>query len=47
VDYSICDIEIDEEKPFRNSRIIRKTKDGKIFHRELKSDSGGVREFFA
>ncbi len=47
VDYSICDIEIDEEKPFRNSRIIRKTKDGKIFPRELKSDSGGVREFFA
>ncbi|MBD5528184.1 MAG: ATP-binding protein [Lachnospiraceae bacterium] len=47
VDYSICDIEIDEEKPFRNSRIIRKTKDGKSFSRELKGDSGGVREFFA
>lgn len=47
VDYSICDIEIDEEKPFRNSRIIRKTKDGKVFPRELKSDSGGVREFLA
>ncbi len=47
VDYSICDIEIDEEKPFRNSRIVRKTKAGKSFSRELKSDSGGVREFFA
>lgn len=47
VDYSICDIEVDEEKPFRNSRIIRKTKDGKSLSRELKSDSGGVREFFA
>lgn len=47
VDHSICDIEIDEEKPFRNSRIIRKTKDGKCLSRELKGDSGGVREFFA
>lgn len=47
VDYSICDIEIDKEKPFRNSRIIRKTKDGKSFSRELMGDSGGVREFFA
>lgn len=47
VDYSICDIEVDEEKPFRNSRIIRKTKDGKRLSRELKSDSGGGREFFA
>ena len=47
VDYSICDIEVDEEKPFRNSRIIRKTKDGKRLSRELKSESGGGREFFA
>lgn len=47
VDYSICSIEIDEEKPFSNSRIVRKTKDGKSFSRELKRDSGGVREFFA
>lgn len=47
VDYSICSIEIDEEKPFRNSRIIRKTKEGKCLSRELKGDSGGVREFFA
>lgn len=47
VDYSICSIEVDEEKPFSNSKVTRKTKDGKGFSRELKRDSGGVREFFA
>lgn len=47
VDYSIDGIEIDEERPFSASRIMRTTKDGKSFSRELKSDSGGVREFFA
>jgi len=47
VDYSICGMEIDEDKPFSASRVIRETKDGKTFSRELKRDSGGVREFFA
>ncbi len=47
IDYSICGVEIDEEKPFSASKIKRLTKDGKSFSRELKRDSGGVREFFA
>lgn len=47
VDYSICSVEVDEEKPFSNSRITRKTQDGKSFSAELRRDSGGVREFFA
>lgn len=47
VDYSIEGIEIDEEKPFSASKIVRATKDGQRFSRELKRDSGGVIEFFA
>ena len=47
VDYSIDRIEVDEEKPFSESKIIRKMKNGKDFSEELKRDSAGVREFFA
>lgn len=47
VDYSIEGIEIDEEKPFSASKIVRVTKAGQRFSRELKRDSGGVIEFFA
>lgn len=47
VDYSIIDVDIDDEEPFRKSVIFRKGKEGKIFKRELGSDSSGVREFFA
>lgn len=47
VDYSICGVEIDDEKPFRKSKIIRKMKSGEDFARELNMDSGGVGEFFA
>ena len=47
VDYSITGIEIDEEKPYSKTRIIRKNADGKIFSRELSEDSSGVREFLA
>jgi len=47
VDYSICNIEIDEEKPYSKTRIIRKNKNGEILSRELQTDSTGVREFFA
>ncbi len=47
VDYSICSVEVDEEKPFSNSKVTRKAKEGKSFSGELKRDSGGVREFFA
>ncbi len=47
IDYSICGVEIDEEKPFSASKIKRLTKEGKPFSRELNRDSGGVKEFFA
>lgn len=47
VDYSICGIETDDEKPFRKTKIIRKMKNEKYFSRELDMDSGGVGEFFA
>lgn len=45
VDYSICNIEIDDEKPFRKTKVVRKMKNGKYFSRELGMDSGGVGEF--
>ena len=47
VDYSICGIEPDQEKPYSKTIIIRKDKNGNVFRRELQMDSAGVREFFA
>lgn len=47
VDYSICDIELDKEKPYSKTIIIRKDEKGNFFRRELQMDSTGVREFFA
>ncbi len=47
VDYSICGIELDKEKPYSKSIIIRKDENGNYFRRELQMDSTGVREFFA
>ena len=47
VDYSICGIEIDDERPFSKSRIIRKSADDHSFSRDLDMDSAGVGEFFA
>lgn len=47
VDYSICGIELDQEKPYSKTIIIRKDKNGNSFRRELQMDSTGVREFFA
>ncbi len=47
VDYSICKVDIDEEKPFSETIIYRKKKTGEIFSRKLGADSSGVREFFA
>lgn len=46
VDYSICGIEINREKPYSKSTIIRKDAKGNYFRRELQMDSTGVREFF-
>lgn len=47
VDYSITGIEIDKEKPYSKTIIIRKDENGNYFRRELQMDSTGVREFFA
>lgn len=47
IDYSIVGIEIDDEKPFTNTIVIRKREDGSKFKRKLADDSSGVREFFA
>ncbi len=47
VDYSICDIEVDNDKPYGKSLIVRRDADGHEIRRELQQDSTGVREFFA
>lgn len=47
VDYSICGIEVDKEKPYSKTMIIRSNANGQTFKRELSQDSTGVREFFA
>lgn len=47
VDYSISDIKIDDEKPFMETLIYRKKKNGDTFSRKIGADSSGVREFFA
>ena len=47
VDYSIYSIEVDNDKPYGKSLIIRKDADGNEIRRELQQDSTGVREFFA
>ena len=47
VDYSISSVEVDNDKPYGKSLIIRKDADGNEIRRELQQDSTGVREFFA
>lgn len=47
IDYSIVEIEIDDERPYTKTKVKRKNADGNIFTRELSQDSNGVREFFA
>ena len=47
VDYSICSIEVDNDKPYGKSLVIRRDADGNEIRRELQQDSTGVREFFA
>lgn len=47
VDGSIIEIEIDEEKPYTKTKVIRRNANGMPFSRELSQDSSGVREFFA
>lgn len=47
VDYSISGIEVDMDKPYGKTLIIRKDSEGHEIRRELQQDSTGVREFFA
>ena len=47
VDGSICDIEVDNDKPYGKTLILRRDADGNEIRRELGQDSTGVREFFA
>lgn len=47
VDYSICGIELDEEKPYSKTLIVRKNEAGEVMKRELQMDSTGVKEFFS
>lgn len=47
IDYSIIGFELDEEKPFSKTLVIRKKKDGTTFSRQIAHDSSGVSEFFA
>lgn len=47
VDYSISGIELDEERPYEKTVIIREDSNHHVMKRELQMDSTGVREFFA
>lgn len=47
IDSSIIGFNVDAEKPFSKTTIVRKKRDGGTFSRELAQDSSGVREFFA
>lgn len=47
VDYSITSINVDDKKPFSETLIVRRSKDGKELKEELAQDSSGVSEFFA
>jgi hypothetical protein len=47
IDYSIKEIEINEENPYEKTILIRKGKNGAIFKREIENDSSGIGEYFA
>ncbi len=47
IDYSIEKIDIDEEKPYTKTKVVRRNSKRETFARELVNDSSGVREFFA
>lgn len=47
VDYSICGISVDRERPYSKSITIRKRENGETVGREIQLDSTGVREFFS
>ena len=43
----VCSIDVDKDRPYGKTLIIRKDADGHEIRRELQQDSTGVREFFA
>jgi len=47
VDYSICGLSVDRERPYNKTMIIRKRADGEKIGQEIQLDSTGVREFFS
>ncbi len=47
VDSSIIAIEVDEEKVFEETTIVREDSEGNTFRIELKRESSGCKEFFA
>ncbi len=46
IDGSICKIEVDEKRPFEDTKIIREDIDGNKFFILLKDDSTGTQDFF-
>ena len=46
IDYSITNIIINDEDPYKKTVVVRTSENGTEFKRELKDDSSGVNEFF-
>ena len=46
IDYSITDLQINDEDPYNKTMVVRTSVDGTVFKRALKDDSSGVIEFF-
>ena len=46
IDSSIVEIKPDINFPYKNTIIVRKNSEGKIFERELQFDSAGLRDYF-
>ena len=46
IDYSITDININDEDPYKKTIVVRTSENGTEFKRELREDSSGVNEFF-
>ena len=47
IDYSISDIEINDENPYQKTLLVRRKNDGTVFKREIGNDSTGIGEYFA
>ena len=47
VDYSICRIEVNEDRPYEKTMLVRKDHLGFEYRREIQDDSTGAREFFS